>query len=139
MKTSLTIFPLSVYTLLLLGRTTTVVRDGSYVPNEAYIETGGLQGPQAPTPVRNRAFNVNFHTPHPVFLGFLGAVLGSDLGGERGTLPGALETLAAGSGPSHHIAGRIRNRDHGIVESGLNMCHTVGNILAFLFFLDDLP
>src|SRR5699024_12652806 len=53
---------------------------------------------------------------HPVFLRLAGRCFGSHLRGVGGGLAGATETYLAGGGPGDHRAGRVGDRDDGVVE-----------------------
>src|ERR1700682_2117471 len=53
------------------------------------------------------------------------------LGSERRALARALETLAAGATPGQHVALRVRQRDHGVIEGGLDMRLADRDVLLF--------
>ena len=58
------------------------------------------------------------------------------LRGKRSALSRALESLAPGAGPGHHVSNRIGDRDDRVVERGLDVRDGMRHV--FLFFLAAL-
>ena len=55
------------------------------------------------------------------------------LGSKRSTFFSSFKTTRSSRRPGDDISTGIRNSDDGVIESGLNMSHSIGNIL-FTFF-----
>src|SRR5699024_8378690 len=68
---------------------------------------------------------------HPVFLRLAGRCFGSHLRGVGGGLAGATETYLAGGGPGDHRAGRVGDRDDGVVERRLDEGVALVDVLAY--------
>src|SRR5690606_37619053 len=102
----------------LLARAATVVRNRRHVADRSDHEAGGLQSAQGGFTTGTGAADFDFKRLHAVFLGLLGAVLGSDLGGERGRLARTLEALGTSGRPGNRVALCVGDGDHRVVEAG---------------------
>ena len=109
------------------------MRDGGYILDHGDCETCSLQCPQCGLASLPRSLNVDLYTAHAVFHRFFGCVFSGQLGCERCAFSGAFESHDASARPRDNVAGRIGNRDDGVIECRLNMDNTTGDIFLFFF------
>lgn len=114
------------------------MRNRSDVTNKTDAEACGLESTQCRFTPGTRPFHVDLDIAQTMLLGILRALLRCNLRGERRTLAGTLEPLAAGARPGKHVSVHIGDRDDRIVERSLNMRHAVCNMLLLFFLSDDL-
>jgi hypothetical protein len=73
---------------------------------------------------------------HPLFHRLLRDVLCRYLCRERSALAGALELHRSGARPADGVPAHIRDRDKGVVEGGLDVRDSRGDVFAlFTFFM----
>lgn len=108
-----------------------------YVTNKVHMKTGSLKCTKSRLTTGPWPLHIYFNTTHAMILCLPCTILRSNLSRERSTFSGPLETFTAGRTPSHHIANRISYGDDSIIERGLNMSHTVGDIFLLFLFLND--
>ena len=96
------------------------------------LQAGGLQGADRGLAAGAGTLDEDVNLLHAVLLGAPGGGLGGELGGVGGRLARALEADLAGGAPGDDGALRVRQRDDGVVEGGLDVGVTVGNVLAVL-------
>src|SRR5690606_37829331 len=78
-----------------------------------------------------RTANLNLKRTHPVFLRLASYVFRSNLSSKRGRLTRALETLCTCRRPGNRVALCIGDRDHGVVERGVDVSNARRNIFTF--------
>src|SRR5690606_9244702 len=61
---------------------------------------------------------------------FLARIVGRDLGGIGRALAAALEAHHAGAGPADSVALCVGDRDHRVVEAGVDVRHAAADVLA---------
>ena len=116
-----------------LARAAAIVRDRRHVPDRGDREADRLQRAQSRLAARNRGPAPAPRALHAVLGGLLPACSAGDLRRERGALARALETLRARARPGDHVALRVGNRDHRVVERGIHMRDAGRDVLALAF------
>ena len=85
------------------------------------LESGGLQGTDGGFTTGTRALHEYVDLLDAVFHRLAGSGFGGHASGVRRGLAGALETDIATGRPGDNRSGRVRNRDDGVIESGLDV------------------
>ncbi len=112
----------------LTGKDVSLLEDSANVPNvKAVVPVIQIMGTTSYGDKTDRRASITGTTAS-----YFG-VLGRQLGRKGSALPGTLEALHSRGRPGDHIAPGIGNGYQGIVEGGLDVGHTHGNILPFLF------
>ena len=101
------------------------------VGNGADFESGGLQGTDSGFTTGTRALHEHVDLLDAVFHSLAGCGFGGHTSGVRRGLTGALETDIATGRPGHDCAGRVGDRNNGVVESGLDVRLPNRDRLAF--------
>src|SRR5690242_19832884 len=114
-----------------LARPAAVVRDRGDVADRRDGEAGGLERAQRRLAAGTRARHLDLERAHAVLHRLLRRVLGRHLRGERGRLARALEALRPRRRPGDGIALRVGNRDHGVVERGVDVRDARGDVFTF--------
>src|SRR5207237_7394398 len=97
------------------------MRNRRHVGNRRDLEPGRLQRADGGLAAGTRALDEDLDLLQTVLHRATRGRLCRDLRGERGALPRALEALAAGTAPGEHVPLRVRQRDHGVIERGLDV------------------
>src|SRR5207248_7755985 len=108
-----------------------VVRNRGHVLDAADLDPRVLQRADGGLAARARALHQHIDLAHAVLHGPSGALLGSQLGGERCRLAGALEPDVAGRRPRQDVALHVGDGHDGVVEGALDVRDPVGHVLAF--------
>src|SRR5690606_27916365 len=106
--------------------------DGRDVADRRDVEAGSLEGAQRRFTTRTGAANFDLEGLHAVFLRLLGSIFRGNLGSIRGRLARALEAHNARRGPRNRVALHVGDGDHGVVEGGVDVGNTGGDVLALL-------
>src|SRR5690606_14713026 len=107
-----------------------VVRDRGHVANGGDGEAHRLQRAHRAFAARARALDFDFERADAVLGGLLAGVVGGDLGGVGSRLAAALEAHHAGAGPADGVALCVGDRDHRVVEAGVDVRHAAVDVLA---------
>src|SRR5687767_5155011 len=106
------------------------MRDRGHVADRGDREADRLEGAQRALAARSGALDLDLEGADAMLGRLAAGILGRDLRGIRGRLPRALEAHHAGAGPGDRIALRVGDGDHGVVEAGVHMGDTGGDVLA---------
>jgi len=98
-----------------------------------YLESSGVQRPHGRIAPRSRAFYVNIEVFHPIFIHRLPHLFRSNLRRKRGTLARSLKAAAPGAGPAKGVSLSVCDSNNGVIERGVDMCHTVHYRLFYAF------
>ena len=85
------------------------------------FESGGLQGTDGGFTTGTRALHEHVDLLEAVLHSLAGCGFGGHASGVRRGLTGALEADIATGRPGHNCAGRVGDRNDGVVESGLDV------------------
>ena len=113
------------------------MRDRGYVLDYGNFEADGLHGADCRLTTGAGPLDANLDFLESMTHSLTAGVLGNHLGGIGRALTRSLEAHLAGTGPSKNGTAHVGDADDGVVESGLNVCDPMGDVLATLG-LDDL-
>src|ERR1019366_2403957 len=113
-------------------RTATVVRNRRRVLNRTNVQAGRRQSPHRRLAPRPRTADPHIHNAHAVVPRLIGGVSGSLLRREGRALTRPAEAQRTRTLPRHRISVRIGDGNDRVIERGLNMHESVGNVLALL-------
>src|SRR6266852_2100053 len=106
-----------------------VMRDGRDVRDRRHFETRRLKGADGGLAAGSRSLNEDLDLLEAVLHRAAGRRFGGDLGGKGRALARSLEALAAGAAPGEHVALGVGQRDHRVIEGGLDVCLAHGDVL----------
>src|SRR5688572_5790719 len=104
-----------------LRRPAAVVRNRRRVGDRDHLDAACLQRPNRHLPTGTWTADIDVHLAQAVVHRLPRRLLSRDLRRIRRALAGPLEPVGAGTRPGQHVAGRIGQRDDGVVECGLDI------------------
>src|SRR5512146_3564783 len=113
------------------------MRNRSGVLDGTHFDSGGSQGANGRLAARSGTADANVDAAQPVVASHVRGVHRGLLGGKRSALAGSAEAQRARTLPREDIAARIRDRDDGVVERGVDGHEPMRDVLT-LFLLELL-
>src|SRR2546423_5932265 len=107
------------------------MRNGGHVRDRRDLEPSGLKRTNRSLAAGTRTLDEDLDLLEAVFHGAPRGGFGRHLGRKGRALARALEALAAGAAPGEHVALGVRQRNHGVIERGLDMRLAHGDVLLF--------
>ena len=121
----------------LLRRAATIVWDRGHVTNHRNIKTDSLHSANSGFTTSTWALDANFDFLETMSHGLPAGVLSDHLGGIGCAFTRAFESTLAGARPTDHSTTKIRDTHNRVVETGLDVSHSLNDSFAALGF-DDL-
>src|SRR6187401_2436013 len=115
-----------------LRRADAIVRNGRDVANGHDLQPAGLKRPESRLAAGARPRNLDLDRPHAMLHGGAPRLVGRHLRGIGSGLARPLETELPRRRPGDRVALNVGDGDHRVVERGMNMHHTRGDVLALL-------
>src|SRR3990170_3363097 len=113
-----------------LRRPATVMRNGRGIGNRDDHDATGLQRANGHFPSRAWSLDEDVNLSQTMLLRPASCALGSHLGSEGRALARALEAVGTSARPGNHVAGRIGERNDGVIECRLDVGSSAGDVLA---------
>ena len=111
-----------------LGGTNPIMRDRGDVADRGNVETHSRKTAQRAFATRARTLHFDFKRANAMFSSLLARIVSGNLRGIGGRLAAPLEAHRAGTGPADRIALSIGDGDHGVVEAGVDVRNTAGDV-----------
>src|SRR5512132_32064 len=112
-----------------LARPAAVVRHRRHILDPGDLEARGGERTDRGLSARTRALHEHIHPLESVLLRGPGCLLGGELRGERGGLPGPFEAHVPGARPAERVPLLVGDRDDRVVERRLDMGLPVQDVL----------
>ena len=111
--------------------------DGSHVLDGGHFDTEGLNGTHSGLTAGARTTKADFSFTQTMAHRLTAGILSNHLSGVCSAFTGTTEAHLASGGPADHTTRTVSDRDDGVVEGGVNVDETLGDVFGTLG-LDDL-